>query len=172
MIEAIEGDFEAKKTEFLKVVIEYKADAEREIERRRKLGIPDISDIDPHPDDLLVDMATGSEHSASLNRTKYFFTIISFAAMIASGVAPKAVGPPQRSYPLGLVLEACPDIADYARNGIRTVWGDPAPFAHSPRAWLQGDRRRGFGRAAAQRIGGGLLQLLCGGHGEAAVAHS
>ena len=40
MIEAIEGDFEAKKTEFLKVVIEYKADAEREIERRRKLGIP------------------------------------------------------------------------------------------------------------------------------------
>jgi hypothetical protein len=35
------------------------ADAEREIERRRKLGITNISDIDPHPDDLLVDMATG-----------------------------------------------------------------------------------------------------------------
>ena len=34
-------------------------DAEREIERRRKLGITNISDIDPHPDDLLVDMATG-----------------------------------------------------------------------------------------------------------------
>jgi hypothetical protein len=62
MIEAIEGDFEAKKTEFLKVVIDYKADAEREIERRRKLGVTDISDIDPHPDDLLVDMATGEVH--------------------------------------------------------------------------------------------------------------
>ena len=62
MIEAIEGDFEAKKTEFLKVVIDYKADAEREIERRRKLRITDISDIDPHPDDLLVDMATGEVH--------------------------------------------------------------------------------------------------------------
>jgi hypothetical protein len=62
IIEAIEGDFEAKKTEFLKVVIDYKADAEREIERRRKLGITDISDIDPHPDDLLVDMATGEVH--------------------------------------------------------------------------------------------------------------
>ena len=62
MIEAIEGDVEAKKTEFLKVVIDYKADAEREIERRRKLGITDISDIDPHPDDLLVDMATGEVH--------------------------------------------------------------------------------------------------------------
>ena len=59
MIGAIEADFAAEKAEFLKVVIEYKADAEREIGRRRKLGITDISDIDPHPDDLLVDMATG-----------------------------------------------------------------------------------------------------------------
>jgi hypothetical protein len=41
--------------------------------------------------------------------------------------------------------------------------GDPAPFAHKPRAWLQRNRLRGFGRAAAQRIGGGLLQLPCGG---------
>ena len=59
MIEAIEGAFAANKTEFLKIAIEYKADAQREIERRRKLGIKDISDIDPHPDDLLVEMATG-----------------------------------------------------------------------------------------------------------------
>ena len=59
MIGAIEADFVAEKAEFLKVVIEYKADAEREIGRRRKLGITGISDIDPHPDDLLVDMATG-----------------------------------------------------------------------------------------------------------------
>jgi hypothetical protein len=28
----------------------------------RKLGITDISDIDPHPDDLLPDMATGEVH--------------------------------------------------------------------------------------------------------------
>ena len=47
--------------------------------------------------------------------------------------------------------------------------GDPAPFAHEPRAWLQRDRGRGFNRAAVQRIGGGLLQLPCGGHGEAAI---
>lgn len=31
--------------------------------------------------------------------------------------------PPQRSYPLGMVLEACPDIADYARDGISS-WRD------------------------------------------------
>ena len=34
---------------------------------------------------------------------------------------------------------------------------------------LKRDRRRGFSRAAAQRIGGGLLQLPCGGRGEAAI---
>jgi hypothetical protein len=43
----------------LRVAIEYKVDAEREIERRRNLGIKDISELNPHPDDLLVDMATG-----------------------------------------------------------------------------------------------------------------
>jgi hypothetical protein len=46
---------------------------------------------------------------------------------------------------------------------------DPAPLPHQPRAWLQRNRRRGFGRAAAPRAGGGLFQLPCGGHGEAAV---
>jgi hypothetical protein len=45
---------------------------------------------------------------------------------------------------------------------------DPAPLPHEPRARLQRDRRRGFGRAAAQGIGGGPLQLPCGGQGEAA----
>jgi hypothetical protein len=30
--------------------------------------------------------------------------------------------------------------------------GDPAPFPHEPRAWLQRDRRRRFGRAAAQAL--------------------
>ncbi len=59
MIEAIEGRQSALKTELLKTVIEYKADAEREIERRRQRGITDISDIEPHPDDVLVDMDSG-----------------------------------------------------------------------------------------------------------------
>jgi hypothetical protein len=59
MIKAIESDHAAVKTEFLKVMIDYKAAAEREIARRAKLGIKDISDIDPHPDDILIDMATG-----------------------------------------------------------------------------------------------------------------
>jgi hypothetical protein len=47
--------------------------------------------------------------------------------------------------------------------------GDPAPLPREPRAWPQRDRRRGFGRAAARRTGGGLLQLPGGGHGRAAI---
>jgi hypothetical protein len=46
---------------------------------------------------------------------------------------------------------------------------DPAPFPHEPRDRLQRDRRRGFGRAAALRIGAGLLELPCGRRGEAAI---
>jgi replication initiation protein RepC len=50
--------------------------------------------------------------------------------------------PPQRSYPLGMVLEACPDIIDYARDGI-TSWRDLVATAAlvrsilgiSPSAW-------------------------------------
>ena len=47
--------------------------------------------------------------------------------------------------------------------------GDPAPLPHEPRARPQGDRRCGCNRAAAQRIGAGLLQLPCGRRGEAAI---
>jgi hypothetical protein len=47
--------------------------------------------------------------------------------------------------------------------------GDPVPLPHEPRAGPQGERRRGFGRAAARRTGGGLLQLPGGGLREAAV---
>jgi hypothetical protein len=44
--------------------------------------------------------------------------------------------------------------------------GDPAPLRREPR---QRDRLRGFGRAAAQLIGGGLRQLPCGRRGETAI---
>ncbi|WOJ91653.1 plasmid replication protein RepC (plasmid) [Methylocapsa polymorpha] len=55
---------------------------------------------------------------------------------------PQTPRPPQRSYPLGMVLDACPDIATYAPNGISS-WRDfvataavVRPFLGiSPSAW-------------------------------------
>lgn len=51
---------------------------------------------------------------------------------------------PPKGYPLGMVLRACPDITDYARNGI-SGWGDLVETANlvssalgvSPDAWKQ-----------------------------------
>jgi len=42
---------------------------------------------------------------------------------------------PRRSYPLGMALEACPDIVDYARHGLSN-WRDF--LAHPPRGSLHG----------------------------------
>ncbi len=42
---------------------------------------------------------------------------------------------PQKTYPLGLVLKACPEIADYAPNGI-TVWRDLMATAAQVRGYL------------------------------------
>ena len=44
--------------EWLATAIEYKIDWERELERRKHLGI-EASDPIPHPDDIEIDMATG-----------------------------------------------------------------------------------------------------------------
>jgi replication initiation protein RepC len=42
---------------------------------------------------------------------------------------------PQRSFPLGMVLQACPDITDYARSGIRS-WRDLTAAASLVRSML------------------------------------
>lgn len=62
----------------------------------------------------------------------------------AAGIEPQSQrqSPAERSYPLGMVLDACPDLADYARNGISN-WRDFLATASvvrpmlgiSPSAW-------------------------------------
>src|SRR5205807_3843677 len=52
---------------------------------------------------------------------------------------------------------------------MRAVWVSPCHSRTSRVPGPQGDRRRGFGRAAARRTGGGLLQLPGGGLREAAI---
>jgi len=71
--------------------------------------------------------------------------------------------PPHRSYPLGMILEACPDIAAYARNGIAS-WPDlVATAAHvrsmlgiSPSAWE--DAKNALGPDAAAILVAAILQ--------------
>ena len=66
---------------------------------------------------------------------------------------PKPSRPPQQGFPLGMVLEACPDIVDYAKGGISN-WRDLL------------SRRRGGALGAgdqSQRMGGGAI-----GHGRIA----
>ena len=67
MVQAIEAKRAARHDQLLETVIEYKVGAEREIERRRKLGITDTSDIQPHPDDILIDVSTGEVFTTELN---------------------------------------------------------------------------------------------------------
>lgn len=91
---------------------------------------------------------------------------------------PKTPKPPQRSYPLGMILEACPDIVDHARNGISS-WRDfvatasvVRPFLGiSPSAWEEAKEVLGpedaavvvaaiLQRASAIRSAGGYLRSL------------
>jgi hypothetical protein len=44
----------------LESVMTYKAEATKEIKRRKKLGITDISDISPHPDKIVIFPASGT----------------------------------------------------------------------------------------------------------------
>lgn len=70
---------------------------------------------------------------------------------------------PQRSFPLGMVLEACPDIVDYARHGISS-WRDfmataglvRSALGISPSAWE--DARTVLGEEDAAVVVAAILQ--------------
>ncbi|WP_066925782.1 plasmid replication protein RepC [Methylobacterium sp. CCH5-D2] len=72
-------------------------------------------------------------------------------------------GGPRGTYPLGLVLDACPDVADFAREGIRS-WRDLADTAEkirpmlgiSPDAWREA--REVMGNDAAAVTAAAILQ--------------
>ena len=63
--------------------------------------------------------------------------------------------PPQTTFPLGMVLEACPDIADHARDGVKS-WRDLVVTAAkvrpmlgiSPSAWEEANEVLGPNDAA------------------------
>ena len=59
VVQAIEKEGHDLNLELLQAAIEYKATANREVERRRRLGITYVDPNAPHPDDVVIDMHTG-----------------------------------------------------------------------------------------------------------------
>lgn len=76
---------------------------------------------------------------------------------------PEQVRMPDRAYPLGMVLDACPDIVDYSRDGISN-WRDfhaaiavvRPMLGISPSAWL--DAQTIMGETEAAVVVAGILQ--------------
>lgn len=76
---------------------------------------------------------------------------------------PETVRKPERAFPLGMVLDACPDIVDYARGGISN-WRDFLATAAmvrsmlgiSPSAWL--DAQNAMGETEASIVVAAILQ--------------
>jgi replication initiation protein RepC len=76
-------------------------------------------------------------------------------ALAKEGLKARPVEAPTRSYPLGMVLDACPDIADYAKDGINS-WRDlmataglaRAALGISADAWREAQEAMGAGDAA------------------------
>jgi len=76
---------------------------------------------------------------------------------------PEPVRKPERPFPLGMVLDACPDIIDYARGGISS-WRDFLATASmvrsmlgiSPSAWL--DAQNAMGETEASIVVAAILQ--------------
>ena len=60
LLAATERDNKRLHDEYLETAIEYKVEWERELDRRKRLGINDAPPPLPHPDHIVIDMQTGS----------------------------------------------------------------------------------------------------------------
>ncbi len=60
LLATTERDNKRLHDEWLETAIEYKVEWERELDRRRRLGITDAPDPLPHPDHVIIDMKTGT----------------------------------------------------------------------------------------------------------------
>lgn len=116
--EAVSGPLMALAADVSKLLVAHQETAET-------IGSPD--QIERHNQNSKPD-ALGSERTFGLGQKE--------AAAPGEGRAVQAENTATRStYPLGLVLEACPDISAFAREGIRT-WRDLADTANLARSAL------------------------------------
>lgn len=60
LLSSAEAANKAQNDAWLETAIEYKIGAEREIAHRKQLGITDIEDIWPHPDQVVIDVRNGT----------------------------------------------------------------------------------------------------------------
>jgi hypothetical protein len=60
LLAATERDNKRLHDEWLQTAIEYKVEWEKELDRRKRLGIDDAPPPLPHPDHVVIDMATGT----------------------------------------------------------------------------------------------------------------
>lgn len=70
LLAATERDNKRLHDEWLQTAIEYKVDWERELERRQRHGITDAPPPLPHPDHVIIDMATGTVRIAGGRETE------------------------------------------------------------------------------------------------------
>jgi len=111
---------------------------ESQSERHIQIQTTNISDLEPS---LREGRAEPSESNAEGLRAP---SAPEPEVVATQGLKPETKPQPPRTYPLGMVLEACPDIMDFAPNGI-TNWRDLASTAAvvrsalgvSPDAWAQ-----------------------------------
>jgi replication initiation protein RepC len=111
---------------------------ESQSERHIQNQITDLPDLEPSLQESRAEPPGSSDESSRAPSAP--------ATEVAAAEVPKPSAEPQspRTYPLGMVLEACPDILDFAPSGIRN-WRDLASTSAvvrsalgiSPDAWRQ-----------------------------------
>lgn len=62
LLSTTESENKRLNDEWLDVALTYKIEWDKELERRRQLGITDLPDPLPHPDHVIIDMNTGTAH--------------------------------------------------------------------------------------------------------------
>jgi replication initiation protein RepC len=143
-LEALAADLQAFASEIQKqlethIKAQKTSANESHSERHIQNQITNISDLEPRlreggaepPGDKLDEAAAETERGTETSTPN------------SETASPKAA--PPRTYPLGMVLDACPDILDYAKGGEITSWRDLAVAAAvvrsalgvSPDAWAQ-----------------------------------
>ncbi len=143
-LEALAGELAAFATEIEKLLETHvkgqeNSANESQNERHIQNQITNIPDLEPDLQEGRVETSGPMPEEANADRGGARGT-----ESPSSGIGERKTSPP-RTYPLGMVLQACPDIADYGKRGEISCWRDLIDAAAvvrsalgvSPDAWKQ-----------------------------------